>query len=303
MSILVIVASKNGGVTSQCLTQISNMLTVTSIRWLASGHAVECALPCPLTPEQRRWLSELLAKEKIDFFTIPAKAPRRKKLLICDMDATIVRGETLDNLAKNIGMGDKIAAITSRAMAGEIDFRHALNERVALLYGMEEDTIKEEISRLQYTAGAKELVQTMAANGAQCILVSGGFTHFTAIAAKELGFHHHHGNTLLFEKGAATGKVKLPILNRDAKKNLLNEYAKRYNVPHEEILAVGDGANDVDMLQTAGLGVGFHPKEFLYKRVTNSILYGDLTALLYLQGFSQKEIIADTEQPEHVNIE
>ncbi len=273
---------------------ITEELTVSSLLWLAEGQAVELSLPHYPSPKQYTWLNNFLSKKKIDSFLLPFRQPRKKKLLLCDMDSTVVIGETLDNLAASIGIKEEIATITSRAMAGELNFREALQQRVAMLRGMPENAVEDEIARIKYTPGAKELVQTMTANGAHCVLVSGGFTCFTTAVAQELGFHYHHGNALLFENGVATGEVMPPILNRTAKKELLNRYAERFNLHKDEILAVGDGANDLEMLQAAGLGVGFHPKIFLQKQIQHSIRYSDLKSLLYLQGFSQQEIVVSS---------
>lgn len=260
-------------------------------KWLAPERAVELVLGEKPSPAQRRQLERVFSAERIDTFVVSAGQPRRKKMLVCDMDSTVVDGETLDDLAASVGLKEKIAAITRKAMAGELDFPGALRARVAMLEGMPESAVDAELARLRYIKGAWELVRTMAGSGAHCILVSGGFTCFTEVVAKELGFQYHHGNELLFVEGIATGRVSEPILHRHAKSEIMEQYRQRFGLRPEEILAVGDGANDLDMLQAAGLGVGFHPKDFLRERVENSILYGDLTALLYLQGFSRSEFV------------
>lgn len=289
--ILVLVASdKRLPVSASHLEWVASFLPVSgSCIWLASGQAVEMLLAEKPTIMQRQELDRFLALEKIDSFVISSAQPRRKKMLICDMDSTVVKGETLDDLASSLGLKAEISAITRRSMEGKLDFQEALRTRVSMLKGMPEEAVDAERARLQYTGGAWELVQTMSDTGAHCILVSGGFTCFTEVVAKELGFHYNHGNKLLFADGVATGSVGEPILHRGAKKEFLERYQQKFNVQSEDILAVGDGANDLDMLLEAGLGVGFHPKNFLRDRVENSILYGDLTSLLYLQGFSSQE--------------
>ncbi len=287
---LIVVAEDGREVTSDHLAKIGAKLSAASSRWLAPGQAVEFSLSHSPNQDQCQWLAAFLEKDRIDFFILPRQTRRRKKLLLCDMDSTIVRGETLDDLAARVGKKKEIAAITRRAMAGELDFDDAFCQRIAMLGGTPISAITAEIDRLQYTPGARELVQTMAAYGARCVLVSGGLTHFTEAVAKRLGFHHHHGNTIVFAEGVVTGKVKPPVLDRYAKKDLLGSYIREYGLQSDDVIAVGDGANDLEMLQAAGLGVGFHPKAFLRKRVENSILYGNLKALLYIQGFSQQEI-------------
>ncbi len=300
MYTLILVASTQGNeekratLTTRHITAVREKLPTAPPHWLSLQEAVEFSLPRYPSAKQHKWLTEFFSGEGIDFFIVCQAERRPKRLLLCDMDSTVVIGETLDNLAASIGQKEKIAAITSRAMAGELDFREALQQRVAMLRGMPESAVAEEITRIRFTSGARELVQTMAAYGACCVLVSGGFTCFTEAVAKELGFHYHHGNTLLFDNGVATGEVMPPILNHTAKKAFLDKYVKELNLHKEEIMAVGDGANDLEMLQAAGLGVGFHPKIFLQKQIQHSIRYSDLKSLLYLQGFSQQEIVVSS---------
>ncbi len=291
MYMILVASDSNRAITGDQLEQVQKIVELRGLfRWLAPGQAVELSLVETPTPSQHRLLKDFFADDRIDCFMVSAEHPRRKKMLVCDMDSTIVKGETLDNLAKNIGLKEKIASITSRTMAGELDFCQSLRERLALLEGLPESLLEKELTRLRYTEGAWELVNTMARAGAHCILVSGGFTCFTRVVAEQLGFHHHHGNSLLFAQGRMTGKVEEPVLNRNAKYQFLKQYCQKLDIDPKEVLAVGDGANDLDMLQAAGLGVGFHPKPFLRERVENSILYGDLRALLYIQGFTLSEI-------------
>lgn len=230
----------------------------------------------------------MLAEDRIDVFLTKA-AGRRKKLLIADMDSTIVTGETLDDLAEFAGIKDQIAAITTRAMEGEIDFHDALRERVALLKGLDIAALDKTLADIQLSPGAETFVQTMAMHGAHCVLVSGGFTFFTGNIAEKAGFHAHHGNVLDIDGDVLAGTVSDPILDKDSKVHFLKKYVQDQNISEENVLAIGDGANDIPMLQTAGLGIGYHPKHAVQEKISNLIIHGDLTAALYAQGYSQQE--------------
>jgi len=225
----------------------------------------------------------------VDVVVVP-NSNRRKALLIADMDSTMINQECLDELADFAGLKDKISAITERAMAGELSFEPALKERVGLLAGLEETSLQRAFDeRITLMAGARELVQTMRANGALTCLVSGGFTFFTSRVADALGFELNFGNTLLAEDGALTGKVGEPILGKQAKLETLRRLIKDKTLESDDTLAVGDGANDQAMIEAAGLGVAYHPHKILADAADARIQYGDLTALLYLQGYSKSE--------------
>lgn len=227
----------------------------------------------------------------IDVAILPA-ANRRKKLFLADMDSTMIEQECIDELADQLGIKALIADITERAMRGEIDFEPALRERVAMLKGLPEkmiDTVFAE--RITFTPGGKALLATMRANGSTCVLVSGGFTHFTRPVSDELGFHANHANELLVEDGALTGKVTEPIQGGDAKRTHLERYASKLEISLEETMAVGDGANDLGMIQAAGLGVAFHAKPTVVERASAALSHADLTGALYLQGYTDAEII------------
>lgn len=258
--------------------------------WLERHKAVDIALTDKPLPEQILKLRALLAEEKIDFFIQSTKISRRKKLLIADMDSTIVEEETLDELAAHCGLKDKISAITNRAMKGELDFHQALKKRISMLEGLSEDALKETLSRTKIMKGAKTLVHTMKKHDAQCVLVSGGFTYFTGAIAWQVGFDHHHGNILGIKNKKLTGQVEEPILDKNAKVAFLKEYADKHDLKLSETLAVGDGANDLEMLSIAGLGIGYHPKPLLKEKLDNLVLFGDLTALLYAQGYKAEDI-------------
>jgi phosphoserine phosphatase len=216
---------------------------------------------------------------------------RRKALLVADMDSTIVTGETLDELAGFAGLKARIAAITARAMNGELDFKAALRERVAMLKGLPVDALEKTWQRTRLTGGAHELVATMRANGAYTVLVSGGFTFFTGRVAALLGFNAHRANVLLDDGAALTGLVAEPILDRDAKLDTLTRLAAERGLPMSATLAVGDGANDLDMIRAAGLGVAFRAKPIVAAAARARVDHADLRALLFAQGYRREEII------------
>jgi phosphoserine phosphatase len=258
-------------------------------RWEAEVVEIPLARQPPFTTIQI--LRENLASLRVDLFVTLA-TNRRKKLMVADMDATIVTGETLDELAAHAGLQDRISAITQRAMAGELDFPSALRERVGLLKGLREQALRETLDQIELSPGAATLVGTMARHGATCVLVSGGFTFFTGEIAARAGFHHHHGNTLGIVDGLLSGFVGEPILDKGVKLSLLHGYAAKLGIPPEETFAIGDGANDLPMLQAAGLGIGYHPKPLLLGTLPNCIIHGDLTAALFAQGYRRAEFSA-----------
>lgn len=218
---------------------------------------------------------------------------RRKRLLIADMDSTIVTTETLDELAGQAGIKDRIAAITKRAMNGELDFEGALRERVGMLKGLPVEAMERTWAETELMPGAKVLVATMRAHGARCALVSGGFTFFTGRVAALVGFHEHHSNTLLEADGRLTGHVADPILGRNAKLATLKRLAAEEGIGLEATLAVGDGANDLDMIQAAGLGVAFRAKPVVAAAARARVEHGDLRALLFAQGYRAAELASD----------
>lgn len=221
---------------------------------------------------------------------VQQEAARRKRLFLADMDSTMIGQECIDELADLVGVKAHVAAITERAMRGEIAFEPALRERVALLRGLPagvvDDVLKERIS---LTPGGPELVGTMKANGAYTALVSGGFTLFTGAVAARLGFDEHRANTLLIDDGRFVGAVEEPILGREAKLAAMVELRDRMHLAPSETMAVGDGANDLAMLQEAGVGVAFHAKLAVAAAAHVRIDHGDLTALLYMQGYARDE--------------
>ncbi|WGH77512.1 phosphoserine phosphatase SerB [Jannaschia ovalis] len=251
-------------------------------RWLHRGVAAEFDLgTLPDTLEATRAEMDAMG---IDLNTVPA-AGRAKRLLLADMDSTMIRQECIDELAAEAGVGERVAAITARAMNGEIGFEGALRERVGLLKGLPEEVIDHVIAtRIQMMPGGATLIATMKAHGATTALVSGGFTAFTRVVAARLGFDWNRANTLLAEGGHLTGEVAEPILGREAKVAALEELCAQHGLTEDQAIAVGDGANDLGMLKRAGFGVALHAKPAVQAAAGLRVNHGDLTALLYLQG-------------------
>jgi len=214
---------------------------------------------------------------------------RRKRLLVADMESTVIENEMLDELADFLGLRDRIAAITARAMNGEVDFAGALSERVGLLKGLPVARLDEAARRIRYMPGGATLVATMKQHGAYCALVSGGFTHFTKMVAARLGFDFDAANVLIHDGKALAGTVEPPILGKEAKLATLRHLSSSRGFATADAITVGDGANDVPMLREAGLGVAFHAKPAVAAQVPARIDHGDLTALLYLQGYRRSE--------------
>ncbi|WP_375203742.1 phosphoserine phosphatase SerB [Hyphococcus sp.] len=264
----------------------------TSTKELAPGEAYDIALTEHPRPDFLPRIEAVAIRARMDANIIPADN-RRKKLLIADMDSTIIQQECIDELAEFAGKRAEISDITERAMRGELDFEGALNERVAMLANLPETVLEETFEkRLTLTPGADVLVKTMNANGAVTALVSGGFTYFTARIAQRAEFQRQQANELLIENGKLTGKVKQPILGRAAKQEALETIAAENDIALSETMAVGDGANDLSMLSRSGLGVAFHAKPAVAQSAETRIHYADLTALLYLQGYSKSEFTA-----------
>jgi phosphoserine phosphatase len=227
----------------------------------------------------------------IDVVVQPAEN-RRKKLFLADMDSTMIGQECIDELADFAGLKAPVAAITERAMRGEVEFEPALRERVALLKGLPVGVIDEVLAkRITLTPGGRELVTTMRAHGAWTCLISGGFTLFTSAVAARIGFQENRGNELLVADGKLSGEVAEPILGRAAKLATLAELRESFDLDAIDTMAVGDGANDLGMIQSAGLGVAYHAKPAVAAAAHARIDYGDLTALLYAQGYKRDEFV------------
>lgn len=259
-------------------------------RWLNPGIAAEFSLP--LAPVNRWDAWQGYQELGFDLVVLPAEG-RRKKMLLADMDSTMIRQECIDELAGMAGVGPRVAAITARAMNGELDFEGALIERVGLLKGLPESVIGKVLDeRITFMPGGRELVATMKANGGYAALVSGGFTAFTTAVAGALGFDEHRANTLLAENSHLTGDVARPILGREAKIAALKEISTRLGLTYADVMAVGDGANDLGMLNLAGAGVALHAKPAVAAQCDIRINHGDLTALLYVQGYAIEDFVA-----------
>jgi phosphoserine phosphatase len=263
----------------------------TAINWLRPGEALELPLRFAATTahadETLARLREALSDRPLDVNLLHDDgAPRRKKLLLADMDSTIIQQECIDEIAAQAGIGPQVSLITERAMRGELDFEAALTERVSLLAGLDEAVLQQVFdTRIRLTPGAQTLVRTMAAHGTYCALVSGGFTFFTSRVAHQAGFHENRANRLIISDGRLSGEVARPILGRSAKLETLESLAHSHALDLADCLAVGDGANDLAMINAAGLGVAFHAKPIVAREADATITQGDLTALLYLQGY------------------
>ncbi|MBI3516947.1 MAG: phosphoserine phosphatase SerB [Proteobacteria bacterium] len=262
---------------------------IESPRWLAPGEAVDLMFDGAPTAIAAA-VAGMLAGRAIDVATVPA-AGRRKRLLIADMDSTIIENETLDELADAAGVGARVAAITARSMRGEIDFADALRERVAMLAGLEVAALARTAARMRLSPGAETLVRTMRRAGATTALVSGGFRFCTDLVRARVGFDLDQANDLALSHGRLTGKVVEPVLDGAAKLAALQRLAAQCNLTPADCLAVGDGANDLPMVEAAGLGVAYRGKPILAATAAVRIDHADLTALLYLQGYTKAEFV------------
>jgi phosphoserine phosphatase len=261
-----------------------------SQRWLDEGVAADLVFSAPLDAV-RAALTAALAGEPVDVIVQPA-AHRAKRLLVADMDSTLIGQECVDELAAYAGVGDRVGAITERAMRGEIAFEPALRERVKLLAGLAESVIADVVrDRITLNPGARTLARTMRARGAYVAIVSGGFRQFTAAVRDRIGADEDRANTLAIESGKLTGEVIEPILGHDAKLGALQAIAAAKGLALAETLAVGDGANDLAMLKAAGLGVAYRAKPKVAANADARIDHADLTALLYAQGISRREFV------------
>ena len=262
--------------------------------WLAPDVAVDVPFAPPAGSDNAVWTNRVRVASvdaPIDVVVQPTQG-RRKRLLVADMDSTLIEQECIDELADAVGLKAEVSAITERSMRGEIDFERSLRARVALLKGLEVATASRVVTRrITMTKGARALVATMRGNGALTTIASGGFTLFTGFVAQALGFERHYANTLVVEAGRLTGALQEPILGRDTKREILRAMRAERGLDAGETLAVGDGANDLAMLAEAGLGVAFRAKPKVAAAADVRIDHGDLSALLYLQGYAASEFL------------
>jgi len=270
--------------------RVAKALDGGSVSWLSQGVACDL-VPAPDLDKAtvERLGRDVLADQPIDM-VVQDPANRRKKILIADMDSTMIEQECIDELAAEVGLKEHVAAITARAMNGEIAFEPALRERVALLKGLETSVVRKVIdTRIRLASGGRTLVATMRAHGAYTALISGGFLHFTQPIAAELGFNENRANRLIVDNDRFAGSVAEPILGREAKAQALREIAAARGVALADTMAVGDGANDLGMIAIAGSGVAIHAKPVVAEQAAIRINHADLTALLYLQGYRDSE--------------
>lgn len=278
--------------TPELADKAAHAINAIDVYWL--GYNIACDIPLPSDTQAkttRQILQDAVGSAPVDIVVQPAET-RRKKLLLADMDSTMIEQECIDELAEEADLRNDVADITRRAMNGEIAFEPALRQRVSLLKNLPLSVIDSVIEkRITLMPGGRELVQTMRANGAYTALVSGGFTLFTEKVAAAIGFDEHSANRLEHDGSRLTGLVHEPILGKQAKLEKLLELCVKLDIFPAEAMAVGDGANDLAMLQRAGSGVALHAKPLVAETASMRIDHGDLTALLYIQGYQKADFV------------
>ena len=290
-TVTVLAAPARADLTEERVEALRDLFAGGHIIWLDDSIAAE--FPAEALPPDAAAIADDTRLAGFDLVIQPTEG-RRKPVLLADMDSTMIEQECIDELADMAGVGPRVAAITARAMNGELNFHEALIERVSLLAGLNELVIQQVLDeRITIAPGGRTLIATMRAQGAYWALVSGGFTAFTSRIAKVLGFDEHRANALLADQGVLTGQVGLPILGREAKIEALEEITAQHGLTPADAIVVGDGANDLGMIQLAGTGVALHAKPVVAAQAGVRIDHGDLTALLYLQGYGRDEFVIE----------
>jgi phosphoserine phosphatase len=294
-TVLTLIAAAQGGLEDALAVAVAAALGSLGLApsrpdWLSGGEACDITFAAPGLETAKDAVRAALDGAAVDFCLQKAEG-RRKKILIADMDSTIITSETLDELAALAGFGPQIAAITKRSMLGEIDFTAAIHERVAMLAGMDIAIFRQTLAAVRLSPGAEILVRTMTAHGAHAALVSGGFENFTGPVAKMAGFDEHHSNRFEIEDDRLTGRVHEPVLGPDAKLETLQELCSKRGLVLSDALAIGDGANDVPMIRAAGLGIAYRGKPIAREAATARIDHAGLTAALFMQGYRQSDFV------------
>lgn len=289
MNVLCLIANPSDPALDSKLVEAIQHETHGEINWL--HQRIACEIHDPKSADPVETARQVINGKPVDAALVPL-ASRRKKLLVADMDSTMIEQECIDELADAVGIKDQVAEITERAMNGELDFEQALRTRVGLIKGLERRVIEEiRRERITLAPGGRALIHTMKAFGAYTSLVSGGFTFFADYFAKRIGFDEAVANVLEFDGEQLTGTVAEPIVDKTTKLSRLTTLAAERGIPMAATIAVGDGANDLDMIKASGLGVALHAKPHVAAEADVRIDHGDLTALLYLQGYEEDEIV------------
>ena len=288
-------SSRRGSVTTSIASRILGAAGIeadlAAVRVLDDAYALDLLLPATVDVDGMAALRARGDLQGIDVNIVPSEC-RRKQLLIADMDSTVITSESLDDMAQLAGIADAILPITKRAMRGELDFEQALDARLALFADKPASLVEEALAQVEFSGGATTLVRTMRAAGASCYLVSGGFTVITAAVAERCGFTGTHANHLEIEDGKLLGKVRKPVLDSGAKARYLTHYCAKLGIAPTEAACIGDGANDLEMLEAAGFGVAFQGKPLLRKKIPLQLNHTDLHGLLYLQGYTADSFIS-----------